>query len=95
MQFVTTSRWHKVAPDVAAKKSGPAIDGRTTRHASYRVSIRKRIEESVGCLKTVGGLHKSRHIGRAKLAGQTLLGCVAYNLVCMGSLNGWWDPRHT
>jgi len=95
--FVATCRAHEVAAHVAAKKSGSAIDGRTTRHATYRVSIRirKRIEEVFGWLKTVGGLRKSRHVGRAKLAGQMLLGCAAYNLVRIGSLNGWWDARHT
>ena len=95
--FVATCRRHKVAAHVAAKKSGSAIDGRTMRHATYRASIRvrKRIEEIFGWLKTVGGMRKSRHIGRAKLAGQMLLGCAAYNLVRIGSLNGWWDARHT
>ena len=95
--FVATCRRHKVAPHVAAKKSGSAIDARTTRHETYRASIRvrKRIEEIFGWLKTVGGMRKSRHIGRGKLAGQMLLGCAAYNLVRIGSLNGWWDARHT
>jgi IS5 family transposase len=95
--FVATCRQHNVAPPVAANKSGSAIDRRTTRHATYRASIRvrKRIEEIFGWLKSVGGLRKSRHIGRAKLAGQMLLGCAAYNLVRIGSLNGWWDARHS
>ena len=36
-------------PHVAAKASGNAIDGRTTRHAGYAVSqrLRKRVEEIV------------------------------------------------
>lgn len=95
--FVAACRERKVAPHVAAKSSGSAIDARTTRHATYRISIRirKRIEEIFGWLKSVGGLRKSRHIGRPKLAGQLLLGCAAYNLVRIGSLNGWWDARHT
>jgi transposase len=95
--FVATCRRHKVAPHVEAKKNGSAIDARTTRHETYRASIRvrKRIEEIFGWLKTLGGMRKSRHIGRGKLAGQMLLGCAAYNLVRIGSLNGWWDARHT
>jgi len=95
--FVAICRQHKVTAHVAAKRSGSAIDGRTTRHATYRASlrVRKRIEEIFAWLKTVGGLRKSRHIGRAKLAGQMLLGCAAYNLVRIGSLSGWWDARHT
>jgi hypothetical protein len=45
-----------VTPHVAAKVTGSAIDGRTTRHAGYAVSqrIRKRIEEVFGWGKTVG-----------------------------------------
>ena len=82
---------------MAAKKSGSALDRRTTRHETYRVSqgIRKRIEEIFGWLKTVGGLRKSRYIGRARIAAPMLLGCAAYNLVRIGSLNGWWDARHS
>ena len=39
-----------VVPHVAANTSSLAIDGRTTRHASYRASqiVRKRIEEAFG-----------------------------------------------
>lgn len=95
--FVAGCREAQVVPHVAAKSKGSALDGRTTRHKTYEVSqrIRKRVEEVFGWLKTVGGLRKSRHIGRAKLAGQLLLGCAAYNLIRIASLNGWWDARHT
>ena len=43
-------------PHVAAKASGNAIDGRTTRHAGYAVSqrLRKRVEEIFGWMKTIG-----------------------------------------
>lgn len=95
--FVSTCRQLKVVPHVAAKRTGSALDGLTARHATFRVSlrIRKRIEEIFGGLNTVGSLSKSRLLGRAKLAGQLLLGCAAYNVVRIGSLNGWWDARHT
>jgi transposase len=95
--FVATCRRRRVTAHVAAKKSGSAVDGRTTRHETYQVSmrIRKRIEEIFGWLKTIGGFRKSRHIGNPKLAGQMLLGCAAYNLVRMGSISGWWDAGHT
>ena len=45
-----------MTPHVAAKAKGPAIGGRTARHAAYSVSqrIRKRIEEAFGWGKTVG-----------------------------------------
>jgi hypothetical protein len=64
---------------VAAKKRGSAIDGRTTSHGTYRVSIRvrKRVEKISRWLKSVGGSLKSRFIGRAELAGQMLLVCAA------------------
>jgi transposase len=39
-----------------------AIDGGTTRHAGYQVSlrVRKRIEEAFGWMKTIGGQRKTR-----------------------------------
>jgi hypothetical protein len=36
--FVERLREMNVAPHIAAKKSGGAIDGRTTRHPGYRIS---------------------------------------------------------
>lgn len=86
--FVRGCRELGVTPHVASKKSGSAIDGRTTRHAGYQISqrIRKRIEEGFGWLKTVGGLRKTKLIGRINLAGQTLLAFATYNLVRMASL---------
>ena len=57
--FVNELRSMNATPHVAQNTSGrsSAIDGRTTRHASYAVSqrIRKRIEEAFGWIKTVGG----------------------------------------
>jgi hypothetical protein len=86
----------KVTPHVAAKDRHSAVDGRVRRHAAYRQSlkVRKRIEEAFGWIKTVGGLAKTKLIGRPKLAGQALLCFAAYNLVRIGSLCGWWDPHH-
>ncbi len=57
-----------VTPHVAATISGSALDGRTTRHAGYGVSLKKRklAEEIFGRGKTVGGLRKTRFIGLAK-----------------------------
>lgn len=69
---------------------------RTTRHPGYAASqkIRKRIEEGFGWLKTVGGLRKTKLIGRAKLSAQLLLGFSVYNLIRLGSLSGWWRGSH-
>ncbi len=81
---------------MARKKTGSALDGRTTRHAGYQTSlkVRKRIEEAFGRLKTAGGLRKTRPIGQATLAGRALLCFATYNLVGTGSLSGWWNARH-
>ena len=59
--FVEESRTMNVRPHVAQKRHS-AIDGRTTRHAGYATSqrIRKRIEEAVGRIKTIGGLCKTQ-----------------------------------
>ena len=65
--FVAELREINVTPHVAQNRSGrrSAIDGRTTRHPGYAVSlrIRKRIEEAFGWAKTVAGLRKARHRG--------------------------------
>ena len=49
-------------------RGGSAIDGRTTRHAGYAISQkkRKRIEECFGWLKTIALLRKVRHRGNAE-----------------------------
>ncbi len=94
--FVCGARELRVTPHVAQKRKGSAIDGRTTRHSGYATSlkIRKRIEEGFGWLKTVGGLRKTKLIGRAKLSAQLLLGFSVYNLIRLGSLSGWWRGAH-
>lgn len=81
---------------MARKEKGSAIDGRTTRHPGYAISLklRKRIEEGFGWLKTVGALRKTKLIGRAKLSAQLLLGFSVYNLIRLGSLSGWWRGSH-
>src|SRR6516164_3405280 len=60
-----------------------AIDARTTRHPGYRISTikRKQIEEAFGWMKTVGGLRKTRHCGRALVEWFFVLTATAYNLV--------------
>jgi transposase len=86
--FVGFLRGRKIVPHVAAKKSGSAIDGRTTRHDSYSVSqrIRKRVEEIFGWVKTVGGFRKTRFRGteRTQLAAWWV--GAAYNLVRIAKL---------
>ena len=88
--FVKAMRQCKVTPHVAQKEQG-AIDGRTTRHAGYAVSltIRKRIEEIFGWAKEVGPMRKTRFIGLAKVKAQTVFTLAAYNLTRMATIFGW------
>jgi transposase len=80
--FVAEMRRQGVTPHVAQNGRGSAIDGRTTRHAGYGVSlrVRKRIEEAFGWIKTVGGLRKTRHRGTARVGWCFTLTAAAYNL---------------
>ena len=74
-----------VTPHVTQNTKGrrSAIDGRTTRHPGYAVSLRgrKRIEEVFGWIKTAGGLRKTRHRGTALVGWMFTLTAAAYNLV--------------
>jgi transposase len=83
--FVAEMREINVTPHVAQNDNGrrSAIDGRTTRHPGYVVSlrIRKRIEEAFGWAKTVVGLRKARHRGLPKIDWQFTFAMAAYNLV--------------
>ena len=80
--FVAELRAMNVAPHVAAKIKGSAIDGRTTRHTGYKMSQqkRKRIEEAFGWGKTVGTAAKTMLRGIARVGFQFTLNMAAYNL---------------
>ena len=58
------------------------------RNAGYWRSQRRRkiVEEFFGWSKTVGGLRRSRHVGRWKIAQQVELTAAAYNIVRMRRL---------
>lgn len=89
-ELVKNLRALKITPHVAQKKHS-AIDGRTTRHAGYSVSLKKRklVEEIFGWSKTVGGLRKARFVGLAKVKAQTVFTFAAYNLTRMATIFGW------
>jgi transposase len=93
--FVAAMRERGIRAHVAQNTTNrrSAIDARTTRHAGYAISLRKRklIEESFGWVKTIGGLRKARFVGLAKVAAQALFAFAAYNLVRMGGVFGWRD----
>jgi transposase len=88
--FVAELREVNAIPHVARNDNGrrSAIDGRTTRHPGYAVSlrIRKRIEEAFGWAKTVAGLRKARHCGLPKIDWQFTFAMAAYNLVRLPKL---------
>ena len=88
--FVAWLRQHGIAPHIARieGRRTPGLDGRTTRHASYQTSQRKRkrVEEIFGWLKTVGGLRKSRFVGQAKTQMAAYLSAAAYNLLRISKL---------
>lgn len=56
-EFVVDLRQACVTPHIAQKSRYSAIDGRTTRHKGYTLSLRhrKRVEEAFGWAKTIGG----------------------------------------
>src|SRR5215831_16615859 len=88
--FVEQTRTMNVTPHVTQNTNGrrSAIDGRTTRHEGYAVSLRcrARIEEIFGWLKTVGGQRKTRYRGEALVGWMFDLSLAAYNLVRMRNL---------
>ena len=89
--FVAECRNLKVTPHVAQnleRPGGSAIDARTTQHASYAISQRKRkrVEECFGWLKTIALLRKVRHRGIFKVGWAFTFAAAAYNLVRMRNL---------
>jgi transposase len=88
--FVNELRSMKVTPHVTQNANGrrSAIDGRTTRHVGYAVSlrIRKRIEESFGWIKIVAGQRKTRFRGIDRVGWSFTFCAAAYNLVRLPKL---------
>lgn len=83
--FVQTVREMNIRPHLAQNSNragGSAIDQRTTRHSSYRVSQNKRpwIEKAFGWMKQTGGMRKTKLRGLAKVAWQFLMTAAAFNL---------------
>jgi transposase len=90
--FVAGLRAMGVTPHVAqyptTDRRRSAIDQRTTRHAGYAVSQRKRklVEQSFGWMKTIGGLRKLRHRGGPLVTWVFTFAAAAYNIVRMRRL---------
>jgi transposase len=83
--FLHTLERERVVPlipirDRPIRSRGPAADARRRarrrqRTKRYQMSqrTRKRVEESIGWSKTIGGLRRSRHVGRWKIGQQALI----------------------
>ncbi len=83
--FVHTARELEITPHVSQNNRGraSAIDGRTTRHAGYRLSLHKRwlVEKPFGWLKCVAGLRQVKLRGLEKVGWLFVFGCAAYNIL--------------
>ena len=80
----------RIAPHIAmiAGRKTPGLDRRTTRHSGYKMSQvrRKIVEEIFGWAKVIGGIRKSRFVGRLKTSFATVFVSAAYNLLRMSRL---------
>jgi IS5 family transposase len=89
--FVEGCRERYVTPHVAQNQSEhrrSRIDERTTRHAGYGLSQRRRkiVEEVFGWMKTVGLMRQTRHRGAGKVGWVFTFTAAAYNLVRLRNL---------
>jgi transposase len=88
--FVQGCREREIIPHVAQKEGiqVKGLDQRTTRQDSYRVSqrIRKRVEEIIGWMKTVGGLRRSRYRGLERTQAWGYFVAGTYNLLRLAKL---------
>lgn len=85
--FVGACRELGFTPHVAARKYS-RIDRRTTRHAGYEISQRKRkrVEEPFGWMKNYGLLRKLRHRGRENVDWLFRMTATAYNITRLKGL---------
>jgi hypothetical protein len=88
--FVADCRAHNVTPHVAQNTNGrrSAIDARTTRHAGYGLSQKRRkmIEEAFGWAKTIGGLARPMRRGTGRMAYAFTFAMAAYDLIRLPKL---------
>jgi transposase len=83
--FVSTLRAMQITPHVAQNNTrrSSAIDERTTRHAGYAISQRKRkrVEQAFGWMKMIGLLRKVKLRGIEKVGWWFTFVGAAYNLI--------------
>jgi hypothetical protein len=84
-------------PHMAAQCKGSIMPDDICQSEGYATSlkIRKRIEEVLGWIKTVGGMRKLKLVRRNKISGQLRFIAAIYDLVCIGSLTGGWTGSRT
>lgn len=75
-----------VAQNVSRRRS--AVDRRPTRHPGYAASLRARIEEAFGWIKTVAGLRRTKFRGLEKVDWSSTFAATAYNLFRLPKLLG-------
>jgi len=87
--FVEGCQARNVTPQVAQRQVSNS-DGRTTSHSGYALGqrLRKRVEETFGWMKTVGGGRKLRYRGVRKNQLWAEMTVAAYNLVRQSRLVG-------
>jgi IS5 family transposase len=83
--FVTAARALNVTPHITKNDKGRRsnMDGRTTRHAGYSISLSRRwlVEKPFGWLKQTAGLGQVKVRGLAKVDYAFVFGCAAHNLL--------------
>jgi len=88
--FVAHLRKKKIAPHIAQieGRNTPGLDARTTRHAGYAISQRKRkrVEEIFGWMKAYGGLRRTMARGLQRVRLHAYIVAAAYNLLRMSRL---------
>jgi transposase len=88
--FVAHLRNKNIAPHIAQieGRNTPGLDARTTRHAGYATSQRKRkrVEEIFGWMKAYGGLRRTLVRGLARVEMHAYIVGAAYNLLRMSRL---------
>jgi len=72
-----------VARDTAGQARRRARRRMRTKGYALSQRLRKRVEEVIGWIKTVGGLARARFVGRWKIAQAALITGAAYNLLRM------------
>jgi hypothetical protein len=89
-EFVRGCRERQISPHVACKENvkTKGLDRRTTAKSGYQISqrIRKRVEEIIGWIKTVGGLRRTRYRGLERTQAWGYFVAGTYNLLRLARL---------